>query len=149
MIPTKVSGCVNCDPGSGRLGDTLQQVGVAELALILLNAVFALSSIIAAIFGQCGLHGWPGFSDPWVQQSAIATAGEASRLINKKRATGLEPIFTVNTGLILYRHEPEICDLNHTRMLNGSHLVIVPHQNVRCHCGQSRDEPPSSACLRQ
>ena len=124
-MPKEVSGCVNCDKGSGRLGDTVQQVGIAELALIVLDGVSAIFSIMAAIFGQCGSHGWPGFADPGVQQPAIATAGEASRPLNKKRATSLEQIFTANAGLIVYRSELDICDLNHTRMLNGSHLVIT------------------------
>ena len=134
MVPTEVSGCVNSDTGSGRLGETVQQVRVAELALILLEVVSAMFSIIAAIFGQCGSHGWPGFAAPWFQQPAIATAGEAIRPNSKKRATSLERIFTANAGLIVYRPEPDICDLNHTRMLSRSHLVIT--------CAQGHTDVP-------
>jgi hypothetical protein len=57
-------GAVTCDVGSGRLGETLQHDDIGTDALILLGAVSAMLSIIAAIFGQCGSHGWPGFADP-------------------------------------------------------------------------------------
>ncbi len=55
---------VTCEVGSGRLGETLQHDDMGADALILLGAVSAMLSIIAAIVGQCGSHGWPGFSDP-------------------------------------------------------------------------------------
>ena len=121
MMPKEVSGCVNCDKGSGRLGETAQQVGIAELTLILLDVVSAMFSIIVAIFGQCGSHGLAVPLAPLPKQPVIATAGEASTLNNKKRGTSLERIFTTNADLSLHRPNPHGCDLNHSRMLNRSH----------------------------
>lgn len=90
------------DTGSGRLGDKLQHAEVEDDAAILLGAVCAIPSMIAAIFGQCGSHGRPEFVDPWVQQPTIAPAGEATRPSAKKIATSLDRIFTKNVGAILF-----------------------------------------------
>lgn len=57
MMLEELCGPVNCAAGSGRLGETLQQVDIAEPARILLDDVSDIFSIIAAIFGQCGSHG--------------------------------------------------------------------------------------------
>lgn len=57
-------GAFSCDAGSGRLGETLQHVEVGDDAVMLLGAASAIAPIIAAIFGQCGSHGWPVFVDP-------------------------------------------------------------------------------------
>ena len=57
-------GAVTWDVGSGRLGDTLQHDAIGADALILFGGVTTILSIIAAIFGQCGSQGWPGFADP-------------------------------------------------------------------------------------
>jgi hypothetical protein len=66
------------------------------------------------------------------QQPAIATAGEASRPSNKKRATSLERIFTTNTELSLHRSNPDGCDLNHTHMLKRSHQAVTCEIPQRC-----------------
>jgi hypothetical protein len=57
-------GAVTCDVGSGRLGETLQHDDIGADAPILFGAVSVMLSIIAAIFGQCRSHGWPGFAGP-------------------------------------------------------------------------------------
>jgi hypothetical protein len=125
MIAEESFGTLSCDAGSGRLGETLQHAAVGDDAAMLLGAVSDIPSIIVAIFGQCGSQGWLEFAAPWVQQPAIATAGEASRLSNKERATSLERIFTVNIDSILHNVNLDGCDLNHTRMSHRSHLVIT------------------------
>src|SRR5262249_13734566 len=128
MMLEERSGPVNCAADSGRLGETLQQVVIAEPARILFDAVSCILSIIAAIFGQRGSHGLAVPLAALTQQPAIATAGEANRPSNNKRATNLERIFTTNTDLSLHASNPDGCDLNHTRMLNRSHLVVTPVQ---------------------
>jgi len=87
-------GAVTCDIGSGRLGETLQHDEVGDDAAMLVGAVSTMFSIIAAIFGQCGSHGRPEFVNPWVQQPAIATAGEASNPNRRNTATSLERMLT-------------------------------------------------------
>jgi hypothetical protein len=94
MMLEELCGPVNGAAGSGRLGETLQQVDIAEPARILLDDVSNIFPIIAAIFGQCGSHGLAVPLTALPQQPAIATAGDASRPSNKKRATSLELIFT-------------------------------------------------------
>jgi hypothetical protein len=94
-------GAFSCDTGSGRLGETLQHAEVGDDAAMLLGAVSAIPFIIVAIFGQCGTHGCPELVDRCPQQPAIATAGEANRLSNKKKATSWARIFTTDTDLIL------------------------------------------------
>jgi hypothetical protein len=64
MMVEELCDPVNCNADSGRLGETLQHADIAADAPILLGAVSAMVSIIAAIFGQCGSRGWPGFADP-------------------------------------------------------------------------------------
>ena len=56
---TSDNGNTRCDAD----GETLQHADIGADAPILLGAVSAMVSIIAAIFGQCGSHGWPGFAD--------------------------------------------------------------------------------------
>jgi hypothetical protein len=73
---------------------------------MLLSAVSSILSIIAAIFGQCGSNGCPGSVDHWTKQQAIATAGEANRLSNKKKATSWERIFTTDADLTLLDAHP-------------------------------------------
>ena len=124
-MPEKLCGPVNCAAGSGRLGETLQQVDIPEPARILLDDVPSILSIIWAIFGQCGSHGLAVPLAALPQQPAIATAGEASRPSNKKRATSLERIFTTNTELSLLRSNPNGCDLNHAHMLKRSHQAVT------------------------
>ena len=100
MTAEEPFGALNCETGSGRPGEMLQHSDFGDVAPIVLGAVSVMFSIIAAIFGQCGLQGCPG-ADPLAQQSAIATAGEASRLSNSEKATSLMQIFTINTSVIL------------------------------------------------
>lgn len=107
MMLEELCGPANCAAGSGRLGETLQQVDIAEPARILLDDVSSILSIIAAIFEQFGSHGLAVPLAALPQQPAIATAGEASRPSNKKRATSLERIFTTNTELSLHRSNPK------------------------------------------
>lgn len=92
--PEESFGAVTCDTSSGRLGVTLQHDDIGAEAVRLLGNVSDMRSIIVAIFGQCGTHGWLVFVDPVVQQSVIATAGEASRLNRKSTATSLERMLT-------------------------------------------------------
>lgn len=113
MSAEELSGAFSCDIGSGRPGEMLQHDDIGAEAVRLVGSVSDMPSIIVAIFGQCGTHGWLVFVDPEIQQSVIATAGEASRPSNKKRATSLERIFTTNAGFILDRCVIERCDLNH------------------------------------
>src|SRR5262249_30011243 len=54
MMLEEPCGPDNYSAGSGRLGEPLQQVDIAEPARILLDAVSSVFSIIPAIFGQCG-----------------------------------------------------------------------------------------------
>jgi len=142
MMPKKLCGPVNCAAGSGRLGETLQQVDIPEPARILLDDVSNTFSIIVAIFGQRGSHGLAVPLEALPQQPAIATAGEASRPSNKKRATSLKRIFTINTELSLHRSNPIGCDLNHTRMLKRSHQAV---SCAKC----CKDAENSITCTRQ
>jgi hypothetical protein len=73
---------------------------------MLLSAVSSILSIIAAIFGQCGSHGCRRSVDHWTKQPAIATAGEANTLSNKKKATSWERSFTADADLILLDAHP-------------------------------------------
>ena len=94
MIAEESFGTLSCDAGSGRLGETLQHAEVVPDAAMLVVAVSTIPCIIVAIFGQCGSHGWPEFVNPWVQQPAIATAGEASNPNRRNTATSLERMLT-------------------------------------------------------
>jgi hypothetical protein len=106
-------GAFSCDTGSGRLGEMLQHSDIGDISPMLLGAVSATVPIIAAIFGQCGSHGCPGCVDPWTQQPAIATAGEANRLTNSMTATSLERIFTIKPVLIVPAQNHRKCDSDH------------------------------------
>ena len=123
MSVEELSGALSCDIGSGRLGATLQHDDIGAEAVRLLGNVSDMLSIIVAIFGQCGTHGWLVFVDLEIQQSVIATAGEASKPSNNKRPTSLERIFTTNADLILDRCVIERCDLNHNLTWDWVHLV--------------------------
>ena len=117
-------GAFSCDTGSGRLGETLQHddIGVAPM---LLGAAAAMLSIIAAIFGQCGSHGCTGSADPWVQQPAMATAGEASTPSNRRRATSLERIFTIRAVLRVCIGNRNDCDYRHKALYDWSLLLAL------------------------
>jgi hypothetical protein len=145
MMLEELCGPAHCAAGSGRLGEMLQQVDIAEHARIMLDDGSNIFSIIAAIFGQCGSHGLAVPLEALPQQPAIAAAGEASRPSNKKRATNLERKFTTNTELSLHRSNRDGCDLNHTPMLKRSHQAVTCKIPQRCRasitCNQTLNVP--------
>ncbi len=61
-------GTTNCDAGSGRLGETRQQVEIGGSAWMLSIALCGIPFMIMAIFGQCGSHGFPEAFAPFLQQ---------------------------------------------------------------------------------